>query len=117
MLTLFLLKGSQSEEYYVGCVGKENVVTGVGVDESVRDFYADLYSGKEGAEVQEIQEYCQVLQDVLSPQDKDMLAAEMTELELLEAVKSMQRNKTPGRDGLLVEFLKFLWPVLGKHFF
>ena len=32
-----------------------------------------------------------------------------TEAECLEALKSMQTDKTPGTDGLPVEFYKFFW--------
>lgn len=92
------------------------VETGTKIEETVKDFYTDLYSGKEEAKMSEIKEYCQVLEDALNPEDKEMLDCEITEPELLDAVKSMQRNKTPGRDGLPVEFFEFGWTVLGKHF-
>jgi len=30
-------------------------------------------------------------------------------------LKTFQKNKTPGNDGLTVEFYLVFWPLLGKH--
>ena len=38
----------------------------------------------------------------------------MTENELLKSTKSFKNNKTPGTDGLTVEFYKFFWQYI-KH--
>ena len=36
----------------------------------------------------------------------------ITEIEALNALKDFSANKTPGTDGLSVEFLKYFWPEL-----
>lgn len=39
----------------------------------------------------------------------------VTELEVESVLKSMQRNKTLGRDGFSVEVYVMFWPVFKKH--
>ena len=40
----------------------------------------------------------------------------MTVSECFNTLKSFQTNKTPGNDGLMVEFYLAFWPILGKQF-
>ena len=35
--------------------------------------------------------------------------------ECFNTLKSFQKDKTPGNDGLTVEFYLAFWPILGKH--
>ena len=45
----------------------------------------------------------------LSPQESIELEGPLTEPELLNSLKSMENFKSPGIDGLTVEFNKFFW--------
>ena len=51
----------------------------------------------------------------LKEEEKGVCEREITEEELLVALKSMANNKTPGTDGFQADFLKFFWRDLG-HF-
>ena len=51
----------------------------------------------------------------LSNDQKEVLDKKLTRSELYQALKTFQRNKTPGNDGLTVEFYLTFWPLLGKY--
>ncbi|KAK3908766.1 Transposon TX1 uncharacterized 149 kDa protein [Frankliniella fusca] len=51
---------------------------------------------------------------VLDDQDNTNLLAEITEAELLEAIKACPRSKSPGEDGLTAELYLVAWDILGK---
>jgi len=36
--------------------------------------------------------------------------------ECFNTLKTFQKNKTPGNDGLTEEFYLVFWPIVGKHF-
>ncbi|CAM2106955.1 unnamed protein product [Caretta caretta] len=76
-----------------------------------RDFYASLFSPDPtdpGA--------CRVLWEELpmvSVGDRDRLELPLTLAEFSEALRRMPTNKSPGMDGLTVEFYRAFWDILG----
>uniref|UniRef100_A0A8C3S083 Reverse transcriptase n=1 Tax=Chelydra serpentina TaxID=8475 RepID=A0A8C3S083_CHESE len=59
---------------------------------------------------------CKVLWDELptvSTGDRDRLELPLTLAEFSEALRRMPTNKSPGLDGLTVEFYRVFWDVLG----
>ncbi|CAM2100630.1 unnamed protein product [Caretta caretta] len=76
-----------------------------------RDFYASLFSPDPtdpGA--------CGVLWEELptvSVGDRDRLELPLTLAEFSEALRRMPTNKSPGMDGLTVEFYRAFWDILG----
>ncbi|CAM2095978.1 unnamed protein product [Caretta caretta] len=76
-----------------------------------RAFYADLFSpGPTDPNA------CRVLWDELptvSAGDRDRLELPLTLAEFSEALRRMPTNKSPGMDGLTVEFYRAFWDVLG----
>ncbi|CAM2105881.1 unnamed protein product [Caretta caretta] len=77
----------------------------------VRDFYTSLFSTDPtdpGA--------CRVLLEELSTVslgDRDQLELPLTLAEFSEALRRMPTNKSPGMDGLTVEFYRAFWDILG----
>ena len=51
----------------------------------------------------------------LSNDQKEVFDKKLTRSELYQALKTFQRNKTLGNDGLTVEFYLTFWPLLGKY--
>ena len=51
----------------------------------------------------------------LSNDQKEVLYKKFTRSELYQALKTFQRNKTPGNDWLTEEFYLTFWPLLGKY--
>jgi hypothetical protein len=47
----------------------------------------------------------------------EILKAPIQLQELTQALQDMASNKAPGYDGVITEFYKALWPVIGKEFF
>ena len=80
-------------------------------------FYKDLYS-KHSERIEDID-----LNDFLSDHEYNILTnsqkisieGELSENEILTALKNMKNNKSPGSDGFTSEFYKFFWQDV-KHF-
>lgn len=84
------------------------VSTPDGVLDAARRFYVDLYRAE--ATTPE-------LFPLERPQDPFSVAdTAITEGELLEALKSCKRNRSPGSDGLTPEFYRKFWKQLAKPF-
>ncbi|CAM2113287.1 unnamed protein product [Caretta caretta] len=76
-----------------------------------RAFYASLFSPDPTDP-----SACRVLWEELptvSASDRDRLELPLTLAEFSEALRSMATNKSPGMDGLTVEFYRLFWDVLG----
>ena len=52
---------------------------------------------------------------MLTPEDKEKCEGLLTKEECLQALKDMSLNKTPGSDGLAVEFYKVFWSDISDH--
>ena len=76
-----------------------------------RTFYSNLYT-KRPVEDIPIDSYVQNL-PTLDDRDSNSLEGLITFEEATEALKSMGHNKSPGTDGISVEFLKFFWNKIG----
>ncbi|CAM5171508.1 unnamed protein product, partial [Natator depressus] len=76
-----------------------------------RDFYASLFSpdptdpGARGVLWEEL--------PTVSVGDRDRLELPLTLAEFSEALRRMPTNKSPGMDGLTVEFYRAFWDILG----
>ncbi|CAM5141800.1 unnamed protein product [Natator depressus] len=76
-----------------------------------RAFYASLFSPDPTDP-----SACRVLSEELptvSASDRDRLELPLTLAEFSEALRRMPTNKSPGMDGLTVEFYRVFWDVLG----
>ena len=51
----------------------------------------------------------------LSEAQKGKCEENLSVSECFNNLKSFQKNKTPGNDGLTVKFYLAFWPILGKH--
>ena len=78
-------------------------------------FYQNLYTSGQ-IEDTEIDNYLSSLntEKTLSDLEKDSCEGEITFDECKLAVSKMKINKSPGFDGICIEFYKKLWPVVGK---
>ncbi|CAM2105878.1 unnamed protein product [Caretta caretta] len=76
-----------------------------------RDFYTSLFSPDPTDP-----DACEVLWEELptvSVGDRDRLELPLTLAEFSEALRRMPTNKSPGMDGLTVEFYRVFWDILG----
>ena len=51
----------------------------------------------------------------LSDEQRAKCEEKLTVSECYNTLKTFQKNKTPGKDGLKVEFYLAFWPIFGKH--
>ena len=78
-----------------------------------RIFYEKLYTSQETND--EIAEkFRKTITTKLSDEQNDILNSDITEDEILAGLKSMSNNKSPGPDGIIVEFYKEFWRLLGE---
>ena len=52
----------------------------------------------------------------LDETEKQACEGLITELECTKALKGMQNNKSPGSDGITVEFYKIFWNTIKQHY-
>ena len=78
-------------------------------------FYEKLYS-KENINDNDIKSYLNDINDnkKLNDNERESLEGKITDKECKEAIQKMKNNKSPGSDGLPVEFYKVFWPEIKK---
>lgn len=79
-------------------------------------FYRDLYTSKQEKTSDEIHAYLEkVNTPKLDVEEQVLCEGELTLVECQTALNSFTKNKSPGNDGLTVEFYRKFWPLLGTN--
>ena len=79
-----------------------------------KEFYQKLYSQNQELNDEEIETLIGENSDKLSDADSNLLEGELKYFELLQALKNMKNEKSPGQDGFTVECFKVFWVDLGQ---
>lgn len=79
----------------------------------VYTYYSQLYSNI-NTEDTDIDDFLNVVNTKVCESDRDMCDSKITEEEIYSAISSMKRNKSPGPDGITVEFYLKFWNQM-KH--
>ena len=82
-----------------------------GTDEILKvqkDFFKTLYTSQ-GTDQNLQDRFCDSIDKKLSLNERQMLDKDIDFLELRQALCQMKNNKSPGPDGLIVEFYKIYW--------
>ena len=99
--------------YKLLCEDGRELNTPDGILEEQKRFYTELY-----AEDQEVKFDLQNTYDVYVPEDeKSKQEVQLTRGEILEALKKMNNNKTPGEDGIPADFYKVFWTKIEEMFY
>ena len=82
----------------------------------IQSFYANLYDNKVDHSDENLMEsfLSKVDTNTLTYEQRDSVDKQLTISECFAALKTFQKNKTPGNDGLTVEFYLAFWPLVGK---
>lgn len=85
--------------------------------EVAADFYQELYTpdtapGREDAQERILDSWSKMI----TPAQREVLEKPMTEEELKQALSSMGKEKSPGLDGLTVEFYQTFWSDLAPQY-
>ena len=85
--------------------------------DELKSFYSNLYQANSTEESETLADSFLKNMSVpeLSEAQKGKCEENLTVAECFNTLKSFQKNKTPGNDGLTVEFYLAFWPVLEKH--
>ena len=112
-----LEKGRQSSNCILSLKDKSGLVktSDAEILSVAHEFYQELYATKHIAN-EDIDAYLNNLtpENKLSDLQKEACEGEITLDECSLAVTKMKNNKSPGLDGLCIEFYKKMWPVIGK---
>ena len=80
-------------------------------------FYSDLYTKPSHELADKIQYQFKFLRHIpmenMTVDNYDLLGRDLTQQELLDALNKMKTDRSPGLDGLTVEFYRSFWPKLG----
>ena len=79
----------------------------------IKRFYNKLYAKSEVVQNSDIQ-FFPVDLPKLSNDSKESCEGLIVERECLQVLEKMKLNKSPGNDGLTVEFYRKFWPVIGQ---
>ena len=77
------------------------------------EFYRSLYTSQ-NLRNNDKSYFLENLNTGLSEDSKKQLESNITKFEVLKAIKKMPNNKSPGQDGIPIEFYKLLWNVVGE---
>ena len=73
------------------------------------DFYKKLYS-KANCNIEKQNHFLSFVNNELNDEDREMLSAPLTKEEIYLIIKDISTNKTPGIDGIPIEFYIEFWP-------
>ena len=80
-------------------------------------FYEELYKNKCNAKLEDIKAYINAeALPVLDDETKEKCEGLITAEECIKVLKTMKKCKSPGNDGLTVEFYIKFWGVLSKYY-
>ena len=76
--------------------------------QEMKNFYQALYSS---VNTNDVDRYFESIAEpqIIKDSDYTSMGRDITETELLNIIKSLPNNKTPGEDGLPAEFYKIFW--------
>ena len=97
---------------------KGEVITGIaGIQKRQVEFYKGLYKSQSLANNEADYEYFlgeSNEHNTLSPESKAMLDSDVTKDEIIKSLRKMKNHKSPGPDGVIVEFYKLYWDIVGE---
>jgi exonuclease III len=125
-------EGEKSTKYFHGLEkknGKEQMWDSILTPEGIKvkglkniqseqlQFYENLYTAQECKNDMYDSEFLDILDKKLSTDSKTLLDSNISLKELSNALFKMQNNKSPGGDGICVEFYKMYWADIKHDFF
>ena len=88
---------------------EKNVYSASDIMEECKKFYANLYTETKDASILSDCPFLRGDHPTLNEEEKLMCDKPVTMAECLESIKELPNNKSPGSDGLPMEFYKFFW--------
>lgn len=127
-------KGEKNNKYFLNlentrktknCIRKifnsdeQLVIDSKGIMMELKYFYQDLYQNKDASIGEQLVDDIKSFTENLSiPKLPDHLQTlcegQLSYQECYNALQTFKNNKSPGNDGLTVEFYKIFWPILGN---
>ena len=122
-------EGEQSSKYFLrlesnrqnyNCITTLKASSGITVDtdndilDVAKTFYSDLYTSRTVSnEDMDLAFNSLIPENILSPELQQKCEGLLAKDECFRAVKLMKRNKSPGLDGISIEFYEHFWPLIG----
>ena len=81
--------------------------------QETKQHYEKLYKSRDNGDTSLDEMFTNINIPKLNEKDKISLEGKLTHSELLDSLKRMSNNTSPGNDGFTVEFFKFFWNDIG----
>ena len=94
-------------------VNGKSVSDPIKILEEEKLFYERLYTKKKTNHM--VDDFFPKEENRLSNEEKESIEGELSETEIQRAVKNMKNKKSPGSDGIPVEFYKIFWSDIKKY--
>ena len=93
------------------------IVEGIeNIQQVQQDFYKDLYTSQNiPHEEDKFNEFLNCLTQKLTEEEKEELEKDISIHEMEKAIQLMPNNKSPGLDGIPIEFYKKYWNLIGEE--
>ena len=91
--------------YKIITENNEEIVQSSEILKEQRNFFAELYSEDEDVKFTLVNEYGIYVPECV----KEVQEKSLVEVDFQEAIKGMNNDKTPGKDGIPVDFYKVFW--------
>ena len=79
-------------------------------------FYANLYTTKLSQNYQVDKYFRKMVKPrLLTPKERELCEGKISIAECMQALKKMKKNKSPGIDGLPMEFYQQFWELIGEY--
>ena len=118
-ISSYLLSKEKSSRYRLDRIVTSDgncVTNSQAISYYVKNYYENLFK-KEECDLDAQDEFLHFISKIIGEKENELLTAEITECELLTTIQGMNNGKSPGIDGLPVEFYKGLWPVIKEELF
>ena len=129
---LWYEQGEKSNRYFLNLIKQNSIKTnmnklqlenGVVVKDPLQiltcqvEYYKELYSETVNKTPEQIRHFISNADTPsLNEQEKEMCDKDITEQEVCDAIQSFKKAKTPGSDGLTVEFYEKFWTIVKNNF-
>ena len=117
-VSAYLLGKEKNSKTYLNKIKRENgseIVNPKAINLHIREYFEKLFKKEEcNKSYQDL--FLNLIDKVIDDKENEILTSEVTECEILKALQGMKNGKSPGIDGLTVEFYKTFWKEIKRDF-
>ena len=117
-VSAYLLGREKNSKSYLNRINRDNgsvIVNPKAIILYIREYFEKMFIKEKCDEIyQDL--FLELIDNIIDRNENDILTSEVTEMEICKALQGMKSGKSPGIDGLTVEFYKTFWEEIKKEF-